>query len=65
MVFLGLSDETGVLNVVVAPHVYQRDRAAIGNDALVWVTGVLERRQGVVSLRAKRIQPLTALSATR
>ncbi len=61
MMFLGLSDETGLLNVVVPPQVYARDRAAIQGEALVWVTGVLERRQTAVSLRAKRIRSLAAL----
>jgi error-prone DNA polymerase len=43
VLFLGLSDETGLLNVVVPPSVYQRDRTVVRGEALLWVTGVLER----------------------
>ncbi len=65
VVFLTLSDETGLLNAVVLPPVYARDRAAIRGDALLWIGGVVERRDGVVTLRIVWARPLSmALSGT-
>jgi len=65
MVFLALSDEGGLINVVVPPPVYARDRRAIRGEALVWVRGVVERRDGVASVRASGVRPLAeALDAS-
>ncbi len=61
VMFLGLSDETGLMNVVVAPEVYARDRDVARGEALLWVTGVVERRAGVPSVRAHSLRPLTDL----
>jgi error-prone DNA polymerase len=55
------SDETGLLNVVVPPSVYQRDRAVAQDEALLWVTGVLERRGGGPTVRATQLHPLAAI----
>ncbi|HKC75524.1 MAG TPA: OB-fold nucleic acid binding domain-containing protein, partial [Chloroflexota bacterium] len=61
VLFLGLSDETGLLNVVVLPSVYQRDRAVVRGEALLWVTGVLERRGGGPTVRTTQLRPLAAI----
>ena len=61
MLFLGLSDETGLLNVVVPPCVYQRNRAVARGEALLWVTGVLERQGGGPTVRATQFRPLAAI----
>jgi len=52
VVFLSLSDEEGLIDVVVMPEVYDRDRAAVRGEALLWVEGILERRHGVPAVRA-------------
>jgi len=59
--FLGLSDEWGLLNVVVPPEVYARDRRVARGEVLVWVAGTVERRAGVATVRAERLRPLTAI----
>ncbi len=65
VVFLTLSDETGLLNAVVLPPVYARDRAAVRGEALLWIGGVVERRDGAVTLRVVWARPLSmALSGT-
>jgi error-prone DNA polymerase len=61
VLFLSLSDETGMATVVVLPPVYARERATLRGEALLWVTGVLERRGGALTVRAKRVRPLAAL----
>ncbi len=58
VMFLTLSDEDGLTTIVVPPTVYERDRAAVRSAALVWVRGVVERRDGVVSVRAERVRLL-------
>jgi error-prone DNA polymerase len=59
--FLSLSDETGLLTVVVLPPIYALDRAAVRGETLVWVRGVLERRGAALTVRAKRVRPLATL----
>ncbi len=56
--FLTLSDEEGLINVVVPPAVYERDRAAVRGATVAWVRGVVERRDGVVSVRAENVRSL-------
>ncbi len=55
---LTLSDEMGLLNAVVRPLVYARDRATIRGEALLWIGGVVERRDGAVTLRVVWARPL-------
>ena len=43
VVFLLLEDETGTVNVIVPPKVYERDRLTVRTEPLVVVEGVLER----------------------
>ena len=61
VLFLSLSDETGMVTVVVLPQVSTRERATLRGEALLWVTGVLERRGTALTVRAKRVRPLAAL----
>jgi error-prone DNA polymerase len=59
--FLTLEDESGMAQAIVAPALFQQLRAVIvGNPGLV-VEGVVEARDGSVSLRAERIWPLPVL----
>jgi error-prone DNA polymerase len=60
IVFLLLEDETGMLNCIVRPEVYERHRAVVRADPLVQVWGTLERRErtlNVVVSRMERIEP--------
>jgi error-prone DNA polymerase len=47
IVFLLLEDETGTINLVVKPEVYERDRLAIRTEPLLIADGVLERHPAV------------------
>jgi error-prone DNA polymerase len=58
IVFLLLEDEHGMVNVIVWPNVYERDRMAVRAEPLVEVTGRLERREGTLNVIADRVQPL-------
>ncbi len=57
-VFLSLEDESGRLDVVVAPRVYERYRSAVVARGVLLVAGALQHRHGALALRARHITPL-------
>jgi error-prone DNA polymerase len=57
-VFLSLEDETGIANVIVTPQLFERQRLIIVTAPYLIVDGVLQRQDGVVSVRARRVRPL-------
>jgi len=60
--FLTLEDETGMAQAIVAPSLLREHRGTIvGNPGLV-VEGVVEARDGSVSLRAERFWPLAEIA---
>ena len=54
--FLTLEDETGSLNVVLWPRVWERQRAVVLGTSLLAVDGVLETDGEVHHLIADRLQ---------
>jgi error-prone DNA polymerase len=63
VVFINLEDETGLVNVICTPDVWQRFRKIARSEPALEIRGVLERYQGVTNVLARRIAPLTALTA--
>lgn len=61
VIFVTLEDETGVANVVVWRHVYERFRRAVIAGRLLRVTGRLQRESGVTHVVAERIEDLSDL----
>jgi error-prone DNA polymerase len=57
-VFLSLEDETGIVNVIVQPNLFDRQRPACSSAPYVLVKGVLQSIWGVVSVRAAGIEEL-------
>lgn len=56
--FLGMEDETGLMNVMVSPGLWKRHRVvARGAKALV-VRGIIQNANGVASLVADHLEPL-------
>jgi error-prone DNA polymerase len=58
VVFLTLEDETGQVNVVIWPKLYERRRQVVRGAVLVEITGRLQRENEALSLVAQRIAPL-------
>lgn len=56
--FLTLEDETGIANAIVTPDLFQRNRPMLHSAALLMVEGVLQKRDGVVNIRARRFEKL-------
>jgi error-prone DNA polymerase len=61
--FLLLEDETGTVNLVVPPNVYERDRTIVRAEPLVVAEGVLERHAsagGAINVVCRRLVRLDA-----
>jgi error-prone DNA polymerase len=56
--FVGLEDETGRLDVIVTPRLYEREREIINRNGILAVVGRLGVEDGVVNLRAETFYPL-------
>jgi error-prone DNA polymerase len=60
--FLSLEDETGIANVIVTPQHFERHRLVLVSEPFLLVDGVLQRQDGVVSVKAERVQALPPLT---
>ena len=57
-VFLSMEDETGIANVIVTPQLFETNRLALVNFPFLLIEGILQHQDNVVSVKARRIQPL-------
>jgi len=62
-VFLSLEDETGVLNAIVTPAVFDRFKFAVLAEPFLLIAGVLQNVEGVVAVKAARLEGLRAGAA--
>jgi error-prone DNA polymerase len=58
MCFMTLEDETGFANVAITPERFAAQRAVITTSALLEIEGVVQNRDGVVTVRAETCRPL-------
>jgi error-prone DNA polymerase len=58
LLFMSIEDETGISNAVVMPDVFDRERTTIIDNPYLVIEGELQNIDGVVSVKAARIQPL-------
>jgi error-prone DNA polymerase len=58
-VFLTLEDEGGMVNIVVEPKLFDRQRRAIVSNAALEIEGELERQQDVINIKARNIRALS------
>jgi error-prone DNA polymerase len=63
-VFLTIEDETGIVNVIVRPDIYERYRRTIRSAQCLIVEGVLQKEQGCVDVIMKRCRPFNAAEET-
>ena len=64
LLFLTLEDETGMSQALVTPDLLQEHKGLIVGTPNLVVEGVLQKKDGSVSLRAERFWPLQDLTAT-
>jgi error-prone DNA polymerase len=55
-VFLTLEDETGISNVIIRPDLFDRERMVVVRQPFLIVDGVLQHQDGVLSVRAERVE---------
>lgn len=58
-VFLTLEDETGVSNIIITPQLFDKNRLALVNHPFLLIEGTLQNQDNVVSVKAKKIRPLS------
>jgi error-prone DNA polymerase len=58
IVFISLEDETGVANAVVPSETFESCRMIINEEPNLRITGRLQNREGVIHIRAEKIEPL-------
>ncbi|MGZ5480712.1 MAG: DNA polymerase III subunit alpha [Pyrinomonadaceae bacterium] len=57
-VFLSLEDETGIANIIVTPQLFDGNRLALVNYPFLLIEGILQHQDNVISVKARRIEPL-------
>ncbi len=63
--FLGLEDETGLINVVVSVGCWARYRNEARNSPALLIRGRVERQEAVVNVVAERLEPLPVAGTPR
>jgi error-prone DNA polymerase len=58
-VFLTLEDETGISNVIIRPDLFDRQRMTVIRQPFLIVDGVLQHQDGVLSVRAERVEGMS------
>jgi len=57
--FLTLEDETGVSNIIITPQLFDRNRLVLVDHPFLLIDGALQNQDNVVSVKARRIRPLS------
>jgi DNA polymerase III alpha subunit len=56
--FLTLEDEAGLINLIVKPLLYEKLRTVIRTEPFLWVSGVLQQKDGTTNIVASAVWPL-------
>ena len=62
-VFLSLEDETGIANAIIVPDLFEQHRVMIVREPFLLVEGTLQNQDGVVSVKAENLSPLSVSRA--
>jgi error-prone DNA polymerase len=63
-VFLSLEDETGIANVIVTPQLFEKNRLVLVDYPFLLIEGALQHQDNVVSVKARRVEPLLITMAS-
>ena len=58
-IFVTLEDETGVVNIIVWRHIYERFRRAVIAGRMLRVTGRMQRAHGVTHVLAEEVEDIS------
>jgi len=56
--FILLEDQAGMINAIVRPDIYERDRLTIRTEPFLWITGKLAKDDGTVNVLTEEVKPL-------
>jgi error-prone DNA polymerase len=59
-VFLSMEDETGIMNAIITPAVFDRYKFEVLTEPFLLIRGVLQNLDGVISVKAAQIEGLHA-----
>jgi error-prone DNA polymerase len=62
-VFLSMEDETGIMNAIVTPPTFDRYKFTVLAERFLLIDGVLQNQDGVISVKAARIEGLAVGAA--
>ncbi len=62
-VFLSMEDETGIANVIITPDLFERERVVVTRMRFLDIAGKLQIQNGVVHVKAQRVQPIDITTA--
>jgi error-prone DNA polymerase len=62
-VFLLLEDETGVVNVVIRPDLYEARRSTIRGEPYLCIEGSVQLQSGTLNIIAHKVTPLSELTS--
>jgi len=62
-VFLSMEDETGIMNVILTPDVFEQNRVVATRSRFLLVEGPLQHQEGVIHIKAQRLTQLDITSA--
>ncbi len=57
-VFILMEDEGGMINAIVKPDIYERDRIAIRGEPFLWITGTVAKDEGTLNIIAEEVRAL-------
>jgi error-prone DNA polymerase len=57
-VFVLLEDEAGMINAIVRPDIYERDRVTIRGEPFLWISGKLAKDDGSLNVIAENVKAL-------
>jgi len=62
-VFLSIEDETGIANAIITPQLFERYHVTIVHQQFLLIEGQLQNQDGVISVKAERVRPLSVTRA--
>ena len=65
-VFLSVEDETEITNAIITPQLFKKEYATVRcQHQFLLIKGKLQNQDGVISVKAERVQPLPITRAEK
>ena len=57
-VFLSMEDETGIMNAILTPDLFQRYKLPVVESGFLLIEGALQNQEGTISVKAEHVEGL-------